>query len=117
MAKIAIFDRLISPKLDFTWNMDGCTIIKFQQSEALTSHFESFWSIVWNQISAFGIILLQINFSNHVLQGTRSYVAHAMDDHGLNTDDAMISYEKQYLVRRKKVLDIINDQAEIKRIK
>ena len=40
-----------------------------------------------------------------------------MDDHGLNSDDAMISYEKQHLLRRRKVLDIINDQAEIKKIK
>lgn len=61
--------------------------------------------------------LLDGYFSNLVLQGTRSYVAHAMDDHGLNTDDAMISYEKQNLVRRRKVLCIINDQAEIKKIK
>ena len=31
---------------DFTQNRSGGKIIKFHQSQALTSHFESFWSIV-----------------------------------------------------------------------
>ena len=39
-------DRLNLSKFDFTQNWGGGTIIKFQQSQALTSHFESFWSIV-----------------------------------------------------------------------
>ena len=34
------------PKCDFMQNRSGSEIIKFQQSLALTSHFESFWSIV-----------------------------------------------------------------------
>ena len=39
-------DRLNSLKFDFTQNLSDGKIIKFQQSQALTSHFESFWSIV-----------------------------------------------------------------------
>ena len=39
-------DCLKSPKLDFTENLSSRKIIQFQQSQALTSHFESFWSIV-----------------------------------------------------------------------
>ena len=39
--------RFISPKLDFTQNLSGGKMIKIQQSQALTSHFESFWSIVY----------------------------------------------------------------------
>ena len=39
-------DRLNSPRLDFTQNLSVGKIIKFQQSQALTSHFESLWSIV-----------------------------------------------------------------------
>ena len=35
-----------SPKFDFAQNLSGSKIIKPQQSQALTSHFESFWSIV-----------------------------------------------------------------------
>ena len=43
---MTFLDRLNLPKLDFTQNLSGGKIIKFQQSQALTSHFESFWSIV-----------------------------------------------------------------------
>ena len=43
---MTFLDRLNSPKLDFTSNQSGDKIIKYQQSQALTSHFESFWSIV-----------------------------------------------------------------------
>ena len=39
-------DCLNSQKFDFTQNQSGGKIIKFQQSHALTSYFESFWSIV-----------------------------------------------------------------------
>ena len=39
-------DRLNSPKLDYTQYRSGCKFIKYQQSQALTPHFESFWSIV-----------------------------------------------------------------------
>ena len=38
--------RLNSPKFDFLQNLSGGKMIKFQQSQALTSHFKSFWSIV-----------------------------------------------------------------------
>ena len=38
--------RLNLPKFDFMQNRSGGMIIKFQQSQALTSHFESFWSMV-----------------------------------------------------------------------
>ena len=38
--------RLNSSKFDFMSNQIGGKIIKFQHSQALTSHFESFWSIV-----------------------------------------------------------------------
>ena len=43
---MTIFDRLNPSKCDFTQNWSVGKIIKFQQSQALTSHFESFWSIV-----------------------------------------------------------------------
>ena len=43
---MTFLDRLNLPKLDFPQNCSGGKIIKFQQSQALTSHFESFWSIV-----------------------------------------------------------------------
>ena len=46
LPKMTFLDRLNSPKLDFTKNQSGGKIIKFRQSQALTSHFESFWSIV-----------------------------------------------------------------------
>ena len=44
--KMTFLDRLNSPKFDFTQKQSGGRIVKFQQSQALTSHFESFWSIV-----------------------------------------------------------------------
>ena len=40
------FDHMNSPKFDFTQNQRDGIMIKVQQSQALTSHFESFWSIV-----------------------------------------------------------------------
>ena len=43
---MTFLDRLNSPKCDFTQNRSGSKIIKLQQSQALTSHFEIFWSIV-----------------------------------------------------------------------
>ena len=43
---MTFLDRLYSPKCDFTQNQSGGKVIKFQQSQALTSHYESFWSIV-----------------------------------------------------------------------
>ena len=46
LPKMTFLDRLNSPKLDFTKNRSGGKMIKFQHSQALTSHFENFWSIV-----------------------------------------------------------------------
>ena len=43
---MTFLDGLNSPKFDFTQNRSGGKIIKFQQSQALTTHFEFFWSIV-----------------------------------------------------------------------
>ena len=43
---MTFWDRLNPPKCDYTQNRSGGKIIKFQQSQALTLHFESFWSIV-----------------------------------------------------------------------
>ena len=43
---MTFLDRLNSPKFDFTENQSGVKIVKYQQRQALTSHFESFWSIV-----------------------------------------------------------------------
>ena len=43
---MTFWDRLNLQKFDFTINQSGGEIIKFQQSQAFTSHFESFWSIV-----------------------------------------------------------------------
>ena len=43
---MTFLDCLNLPKFNFTYNLSGSKVIKFQQSQALTSHFESFWSIV-----------------------------------------------------------------------
>ena len=43
---MTFLNRLNSAKLDFTQNRSGNKITKYQQSQALTLHFESFWSIV-----------------------------------------------------------------------
>ena len=43
---MTFMDHLNSPKLDFMQNWSGGKIVKLQQSQALTSHFEGFWSIV-----------------------------------------------------------------------
>ena len=46
LPKMTFQDRLNSQKFDFTKDWSGGTIIKLQQSHALTSQFESYWSIV-----------------------------------------------------------------------
>ena len=52
-----------SPKFDFAQNLSGGKNIKFQQTQALTSQFESFWSIVqmltvhWGHIAKKAILL------------------------------------------------------------
>ena len=52
ITKMTFWDRLNLPKFDFTNNWSDGEIVKYQQSRALTSHFESFWSIVtrWNYV-------------------------------------------------------------------
>ena len=45
LPNMTFLNRLNLPKCDFTQNQSGDKIIKFQQSQALTSHLESFWSI------------------------------------------------------------------------
>ena len=50
MPKMIFLDRLNSPKFDFMQNWSDGKIVKLQQSQALTSHFESFWSIVRRQV-------------------------------------------------------------------
>ena len=47
---MTFLDRLNSPKFDFTQNRSGGKMITFQQSQALTSHFESSWSIVLHNL-------------------------------------------------------------------
>ena len=44
---MTFLDCMNLPKLDFTRNLSGSKMIKFQQSQASTSHFESFWSKVF----------------------------------------------------------------------
>ena len=46
LSKMTFLDCLNSLKWDFTQNWSGGKIIEFQQSQSLTSHFETFWSIV-----------------------------------------------------------------------
>ena len=46
LPKMTFLDHLNLPKFDFTQKRSGGKIVKFQQSQALTSHFKSFWSIV-----------------------------------------------------------------------
>ena len=43
---MTFLDLLHSPKFDVMKNLSDGKIIKLQQSQALTSHFESPWSIV-----------------------------------------------------------------------
>ena len=43
---MTFLERLNSLKFDFMQNLSCGKMIKLQQSQALTSHFESFWSIV-----------------------------------------------------------------------
>ena len=46
LPNMTFLDFLIVLKFNFTDNRSGSKIVKFQQGQALTSHFESFWSIV-----------------------------------------------------------------------
>ena len=53
---MTFLDRLNAPKFDFTQNQSDGKMMKYQQSQALTLHFESFWSIVlWS-------VLITIDF-------------------------------------------------------
>ena len=47
LPKMTFLNRLNLPKFDFTENWSGSKIVKFQQSQALTSHFENCWGIVY----------------------------------------------------------------------
>ena len=58
LPKMTFFDRLNLPKFDLKQNRSGGKIIKFQQSQAITSHFERFWSIVHTRHGTFWQILL-----------------------------------------------------------
>ena len=58
LPKMTFQDRLNSQKFDFTKDWSGGTIIKLQQSQALNSQFESFWSIV-NCKTFFGLLMLE----------------------------------------------------------
>ena len=46
IVKINILDCFNSPKLDFAQNWSQGKMIKFAHHASLTSHFDSFWSIV-----------------------------------------------------------------------
>ena len=46
LPKVTFLDCLNVAKFDITLNRIGGKIIKFQQSQASTSHIESFWSSV-----------------------------------------------------------------------
>ena len=51
LPEMTFADCLNSQKFDFTQNWSGGKIIQFQQIQATTSHFESFWSIVQCNLS------------------------------------------------------------------
>ena len=60
-------------------NLSGSKIIKFQQSQALTSHFESFWSIVQIEVpktqgvqNSINKLCLQLCLQFHKKSQTRS---------------------------------------------
>ena len=61
-------DRLNSLKLDFMQNQSGGKIIKFQQIQALTSHFGSFWSIVQKTFELLDLLRTsdKYEFSDHL---------------------------------------------------
>ena len=48
---MTFLDHLNSPKFDIMQNQSGGKMIKYRQSQALTSNFESFWSIVDCQLT------------------------------------------------------------------
>ena len=59
---MTFLDRLNPPKFVFMYYLSGDKMIKFQQSQVLTSHFESFWSIV--QLLFFKIFCIQKAYSS-----------------------------------------------------
>ena len=61
---MTFLDRLNSPKFDFTLKWSVGEMIKFQQSQALTSHVESFWSI----LKGYFQFSIQWYKSNHFFQ-------------------------------------------------
>ena len=61
---MTFLDRLNSPNFDITQKRSGSKIVKFQQSQALTSQFESFWSIVWSYL----VLMTSTGEANRVAQ-------------------------------------------------
>ena len=51
------------------------------------------------------------------LEGSRSFIVHMMDDHGLTDKEAAELFRKQNSIRKRKSLSILHDQIEIKKIK
>ena len=62
LQRIIILDHLNSPKFDVMENLSDGKMLKFQQSQALTSHFESFWGIVdMNVMHTYVCLLISLN--------------------------------------------------------
>ena len=62
MSELTYLDRLNSPKFDFAYNQRGGRMIKFKPIQALTSHFESFWSIV----TLYSLLIVSSTFSTYL---------------------------------------------------
>ena len=86
---MTFMDRLNSPKFDFTYNLSGRKIFKFQQSQALTSHFESFWSIVAPQTMQTHKLFAFFRASTIILEKISK----------LFTDALILEYKYQWLVK------------------
>ena len=60
LQKMTFLDCLNLPIFDIMQNLSGSKMIKYQQSQALTSHFESFWSIVHYYVSKENFFFLTV---------------------------------------------------------
>ena len=58
-----------------------------------------------------------LNPKTYFLEGSRSFIVHMMDDHGLTEKEATELFQKQNSIRKRKSLSILHDQIEIKKIK
>ena len=76
---MTFLDRLNSPKFDFTQNQSDGKIIKYQQSQALTSHFESFWSIVHSFVVSYVIRANMYPILNDFLPKIHAFVPKNID--------------------------------------